>query len=366
MIINHKWDVTVIGGGLAGLTASIYLARAGKSVLLLEKATRLGGRAATEEKSECMFNLGAHALYKKGNGRKVLEEIGIQTVGGTADVKGTLIHQGKLYDMPISPVALMTTKVFSWSEKKEYVRLMMNIPKIDTVSLEHVSVMEWAVQHIHQEKVRHFFLTLCRLSSYCDDAEIASAGAVIKQLQLSLGGVTYLDGGWQSMVHQLEEKAVQAGVTILESHKAVEINGSYPDMQVTLANQQIVSTKYVISTASPQTTCTMVKHAEGTNLAALKETILPVKGACLDVALRRLPNPKISFALDLVNPLYYSNHSKSAKLSRNPEHCVIHLVKYLRSGEEQEPMNIKADLEGFLEKVQPGWKDEVERSPARS
>ncbi|MDE2490477.1 MAG: NAD(P)/FAD-dependent oxidoreductase, partial [Elusimicrobia bacterium] len=39
-----EWDAVVIGGGPAGLTAGMYLARAGRRVLLIERG-RLGGRA---------------------------------------------------------------------------------------------------------------------------------------------------------------------------------------------------------------------------------------------------------------------------------------------------------------------------------
>ena len=38
-------DVTVIGGGVGGLAAATYLARGGRSVVLCEKASALGGRA---------------------------------------------------------------------------------------------------------------------------------------------------------------------------------------------------------------------------------------------------------------------------------------------------------------------------------
>jgi monoamine oxidase len=38
------WDVVVIGGGAAGLAAAVQLIQAGKSVLLLEARSRLGGR----------------------------------------------------------------------------------------------------------------------------------------------------------------------------------------------------------------------------------------------------------------------------------------------------------------------------------
>lgn len=42
--MNNSYDIIIIGGGSAGLTASIYTARAGLKTLLLERG-RLGGRA---------------------------------------------------------------------------------------------------------------------------------------------------------------------------------------------------------------------------------------------------------------------------------------------------------------------------------
>jgi phytoene dehydrogenase-like protein len=44
-----RYDVIVIGGGHNGLTAAAYLARAGRSVLVLERRHVLGGAAVTEE-----------------------------------------------------------------------------------------------------------------------------------------------------------------------------------------------------------------------------------------------------------------------------------------------------------------------------
>jgi len=46
---NGRFDVIVIGGGHNGLTAAATLARAGRSVLVLERRDRVGGACVTEE-----------------------------------------------------------------------------------------------------------------------------------------------------------------------------------------------------------------------------------------------------------------------------------------------------------------------------
>src|SRR3954451_7990818 len=45
----RDWDAVIVGGGHNGLTAAAYLARAGQSVLVLERRERLGGAATLEE-----------------------------------------------------------------------------------------------------------------------------------------------------------------------------------------------------------------------------------------------------------------------------------------------------------------------------
>ena len=48
-LASRTWDVVIIGAGHNGLACATYLARAGKSVLVLESRERVGGACTIEE-----------------------------------------------------------------------------------------------------------------------------------------------------------------------------------------------------------------------------------------------------------------------------------------------------------------------------
>src|SRR5947209_1241551 len=58
-------EITVVGGGLAGLVAAISCAEVGASVRLVEAHRMLGGRARTST-GPFRANLGPHVLYDDG------------------------------------------------------------------------------------------------------------------------------------------------------------------------------------------------------------------------------------------------------------------------------------------------------------
>ncbi len=71
-----KNPITIVGGGIAGLTAAITCAEGGVPVLLQEAHDRLGGRARTDG-GLYKANFGPHALYKDGPFWRWMAERGI-------------------------------------------------------------------------------------------------------------------------------------------------------------------------------------------------------------------------------------------------------------------------------------------------
>jgi phytoene dehydrogenase-like protein len=62
----QEYDTIVVGGGVAGLTATVYLARAGQKVLLIEKNSECGGLVNTFNRDGFFFDAGVRALLDAG------------------------------------------------------------------------------------------------------------------------------------------------------------------------------------------------------------------------------------------------------------------------------------------------------------
>ena len=75
---ENKYDTVVVGGGVAGLTASVYLARAGQKVLLVEKNNECGGLVNTFNRDGFYFDAGVRALLDAGIIFTMLKDLNIE------------------------------------------------------------------------------------------------------------------------------------------------------------------------------------------------------------------------------------------------------------------------------------------------
>lgn len=65
-MMENTYDAIIVGGGIAGLTASVYLARGNQKVLLIEKNRELGGLVNSFSRNGFHFDAGVRALEDAG------------------------------------------------------------------------------------------------------------------------------------------------------------------------------------------------------------------------------------------------------------------------------------------------------------
>lgn len=76
--MNQKFDVVVVGAGLAGLTASAYLSKYGYSVLLIEKSDKVGGLANSFIRDGFTFDSGIRAFENSGIILPMIKSLGLE------------------------------------------------------------------------------------------------------------------------------------------------------------------------------------------------------------------------------------------------------------------------------------------------
>ena len=342
-------DVIIIGGGLAGLTTATLLGRSGTTVTLYEHSSRaIGGRARTTEIDGFYFNQGPHALCINDANDSILKEIGISHTGEIAAGKGYLIKGGKKQEID-------SNFGLTGKDGSQFFKSPTNM---DFSQLEIPTVQEWLDKNIHDSNDSEIIKALIRLNTYGNDPDIQSIGSVLHQIYLgSQVGYMYLDHGWQTLVDGLVTAAKDAGVKIILGEKVTKLkkNDSL-GWQVLLSNKTEVSAKIVVIAAGPMDALNLFDENERPDvlIKAAKES-KPIRLVCLDVALSSLLDKDTTFAIGINQPLYYSVHSKYAKLA--PEGgALIHVAKYLGTSIAPKPREDGIDLEQFLDFLQPGWR----------
>jgi phytoene dehydrogenase-like protein len=408
-------DVIVVGGGLAGLSAAAFAARGGASVLVLERSESVGGRAQTHSEGGFLFNVGPHALYDGGPAASAFAELGVRYSGRRPSATGGLaFHEGRLHALPGGFVSLLTTDLLTLAGKLELGSALGSLGKIDAASLRGQTLRQWLDARFRDPVVRGLVEALMRVTAYANDPGRSCAAASVEQLQAGVGkGVLYLDGGWATLVKGLREAAEAAGATVLSGQRVRSVESADGSVEVVVSTSRAggsmdddadavvrallpessreprVERRYRARTAvlavPPPVAASLVKGDGSATLARWAADLNPVKAACLDLGLRRLPDPRRLFVVGIDEPLYFSVHSASAKLAPDGA-ATIHVAKYLgpepgdagsepadeiangrladaksgrRPGTAKPAKAVEAQLEAFCDVVQPGWRNEV-------
>ena len=101
--LAKTYDAVIVGGGPSGLTSALYLAEAGKSVLVLERNEKMGGLAMGDELNG--IRAGGGAAYSIGAEnaaeKEIFKKIGLKDFATKLEIKEPIdsyLWNGKLYE----------------------------------------------------------------------------------------------------------------------------------------------------------------------------------------------------------------------------------------------------------------------------
>ena len=332
-------DVAVIGGGIAGLTAASFAARAGATVQVFDARSALGGRARTKVDQGFAFNEGPHALYRATAGMAALRELGLRPKGGQPSVIRTRFSfEGRLIRAP---------RGRTLSQFVGFVRRIGRDRR--DPGLVHVSAQEWIDGRISDPVGRLFAASAVRLSSYTADLSTFSADAAATQLHAALRGVIYLHGGWAQLTKALDIVANSAGAAVEVGARVSSVDLDGDRYLIGLGDDRHVAARTVIIAAGGPTFAARLVGGRSDQLNEVATSAIPVHAACLDLGLRRLPRPSTRLVLGVDKASYANVHTPSANLAEDGH--VMHVSYY----EPDKDIGL-SDLESLADEVQPGWR----------
>ncbi len=188
-------QITVVGGGIAGLVAAIACAEEGAKVRLVEAHERLGGRARSTD-GPYKANLGPHAMYNDGAFWRWMRERDILPAYRKARLSGVRLRLGgTLRRTP--PLGTLPA----------ILRLRGREAPVAT------DFRTWAASHTDEETAALAASAAGVFTFHHDPGELSAAFVWPRMVRLLLtvpSIVTYPVAGWTTLVAALEEAGARA------------------------------------------------------------------------------------------------------------------------------------------------------------
>ncbi len=187
-------EISIVGGGLAGLVAAVTVAEQGGRAVLYEATPLLGGRARTGDGLH-RPNLGPHALYHGSLSRWLAERELCPPLAPPRKSAFRLARGGRIRRLPLALLPMLRT-----------------LKRAAPVDADYRS---WAHGQM-SARGAEAAIGFASLPTFHADPGRLSAAFVQERLQRSFAkpGVGYIRGGWGALVASLAARARARGVRI--------------------------------------------------------------------------------------------------------------------------------------------------------
>ena len=324
---SKKYDVVIIGGGHNGLVAATYLARAGKSVRILEANPEIGG-ASQSVRTFPQFdaNLSRYSYLIALLPDKIVSDLGLSFECISREVSSYTpygenkgLYVSRIWDSQtedsfneLDPTGLegqawqtFYAEIAEFAEKiaptmlqplKTRSELKQQIDLDSTWQyLIETPIGEVIKERFKNDVVRGVVLTDALIGTFASAFDLqANICFLYHLIGNGTGEWKVPKGGMGALVAELVRVATESGVEISLNSRAVKVESSSSDVTVQLENGETVIGEYLLSNAAPGV------------LAKLRGTSAPksLDGSQMkiNILLKRLPqlksgiDPRLAFA----------------------------------------------------------------------
>ncbi len=326
-MIDKKYDVVIIGGGHNGLVAATYLARAGKSVRILEANPEVGGATQSVQSfPEYEANLSRYSYLVALLPDKIVNDLGLSFECISREVssytpygqdKGLYVsriwdsktedsfnqldpsgNEGRAWQSFYAEVAEFAEKIAP--TMLEPLKTRSELKRQLDLDATWQYLVEEPIGKVITERfgndiVRGVVLTDALIGTFASAFDIqANICFLYHLIGNGTGEWKVPKGGMGALVKELVRVATKSGVEISLNSKANKVISSSSGVEVTIETGEVIQAEYLLSNAAPQV------------LAKLCGSIAPksLDGSQMkiNVLLKRLPqlksgiDPRLAFA----------------------------------------------------------------------
>ncbi|WP_033026401.1 FAD-dependent oxidoreductase [Streptomyces rimosus] len=314
-----RTDITVIGGGTAGLVAAIACAEAGAAVTLHEAHGSPGGRGRATA-APYIAHEGPHVFYCDGPHWSWLAERGLTGRLGWPSARDLLrtsfVRDGRR--------TLRPPAGFLW---------MITVGRFRTAPVDE-DFHSWASRHFGEEAARAAANAIAVVTYDADTGRLSAAfvwGLLRRVFAPGVPAVRWVVGGWQAVMDRLAARARQLGVRVELGSRITELP----------AHPTIVATELASARALLD-----------------DDSLRWESGHCvlLDLAVPRGRHDRF-LAFDLDAGGFHESYSMQDPTTAPRGESLFQLDMPVRAGES--PADAPQRLERFADLTVPGWRDRV-------
>ncbi len=192
----------IVGGGICGLQLGALLSHDGYEILVLEKLSRVGGRAFLWDKEGFIVDNGIHLIRfgPKSAMAKVFGHINAPIDFVDLGKSYVAFPDGKVVDFPTGPGGFLTTKLMGVGERLKALALMVRVRSQDPGSMLETSVADWMDREGIRGGMRKYLHLVSASMQVCPFIERSSAGELLLNMQSVLKkgrSAMYPEKGWR-------------------------------------------------------------------------------------------------------------------------------------------------------------------------